>query len=206
MRAMARLKIVVGVTGASGAPYALEFLRILKTGGHNASLIITASARQILDAELDGGARSLETLADETLDNSDVGAWPASGSRRFDAMVVVPCSMSTLSKIAWGISDSLITRSAAVALKEGRKLVVVPRETPLSLPMIDSMRQLTLAGGIVLPAMPAFYHRPKKIGDLVLFVAARIASSVGIEAKGAPEWNPPHPPHLLRKSPLRSKK
>ncbi|MFH0815197.1 MAG: UbiX family flavin prenyltransferase [Methanobacteriota archaeon] len=203
---MGRLKIVVGVSGASGAPYALEFLRILKAGGHKASLIITASARQILDSEIEGGAGSLEALACETLVDSDVGDWPASGSRRFDALVVVPCSMSTLSKIAYGISDSLITRSAAVALKERRRLVVVPRETPLSLPMIEAMRQLTLAGGIVLPAMPAFYHKPKRIDDLVLFVAARIASSVGVEAKGAPEWNPPHNPRLPRKSPSKGKK
>jgi len=191
---MARLRIVVGVTGASGAPYALEFLRILRAGGHKATLVISESARQILDAELDGGAEALEALADETLDSSDIGAWPASGSRSFDAMVVVPCSMSTLSKIACGISDTLITRAAAVAMKERRRLVVVPRETPLSLPMIDAMRQVTLAGGIVLPAMPAFYHKPKKIDDLVLFIAARIASAVGAKARNAPEWNPPQAP------------
>ena len=206
---MPGLNIVVGVTGASGALYALEFLRILKSGGHKSSLIITESARQILEAELEGGAGALEAIAGETLDNKDVGAWPASGSRRFDAMVVVPCSMSTLSKIACGISDSLVTRAAAVALKERRRLVVVPRETPLSLPMIDAMRQVTLAGGIVLPAMPAFYHEPKKIDDLVLFVAARIASAVGAEARNAPEWNPPlarSPRQVNGKSSTRGKK
>jgi 4-hydroxy-3-polyprenylbenzoate decarboxylase len=199
---MARLRIVVGVTGASGAPYAFEFLRILKSSGHKSTLVISESARQILEAELDGGAEALEAIADETLDSSDVGAWPASGSRRFEAMVVVPCSMSTLSKIACGISDTLITRAAAVALKERRRLVVVPRETPLSLPMIEAMRNVTLAGGIVLPAMPAFYHKPKKIDDLVLFIAARIASSVGVEARNAPEWNPSptsRPPRTPRK-------
>jgi 4-hydroxy-3-polyprenylbenzoate decarboxylase len=183
-------RIVVAVTGASGAPYALEFLRILKAGGHKASLIVTDSARPILDIELDGGAAALEWLASEVLDDADVGAWPASGSRKFDAMVVVPCSMSTLSKVAYGISDTLATRAAAVALKERRRLVVVPRETPLSLPMLEAMRQLTLAGAVVLPAMPAFYHRPKSINDMVRFVAARISSSVGVEARGAPEWKP----------------
>ncbi len=183
-------KIVVAVTGASGAPYALEFLKILRAQKHATSLVVTESARPILDIEIDGGAKSLESLASEVLDDSDVGAWPASGSRRFDALVVVPCSMSTLSKIACGISDTLATRAAAVALKERRRLVLVPRETPLSLPMIDAMRQATLAGAIVLPAMPAFYHRPKSIEDMVKFIAARIASSVDVEAKGAPEWKP----------------
>jgi 4-hydroxy-3-polyprenylbenzoate decarboxylase len=187
---MPRRTILLGVSGASGAPYALELARMLRNGGNSVVLIVTDSARPILEVELDGGTGELETLASQTLRDADVGAWPASGSRRFDAMAIVPCSMSTLSKVAYGISDTLVTRAAAVALKERRRLVVVPRETPLSLPMIDAMRQLALAGAIVLPAMPAFYHRPRKIDDLVRFVAARTAAAMEIDVKGAPEWRP----------------
>jgi 4-hydroxy-3-polyprenylbenzoate decarboxylase len=187
---MVKKRIVVGVSGASGMPYALGLLKILKAEGHGATLVMTSSAQGIIEVELRGGRKVLESLAAEVLDDADVGAWPASGSRKFDAMAVVPCSSSTLSKIAWGISDTLITRAAAVALKERRTLVVVPRETPLSLPMIEAMRQVTLSGGVVLPAMPAFYHNPKGIDDMVQFIAARVASSIGVEAKGAPRWEP----------------
>jgi 4-hydroxy-3-polyprenylbenzoate decarboxylase len=191
---------IVGVTGASGAAYALRLLEMLEDGGCRSTLIATDSAINISNAELPGGVRSLKSHAAESLDDGDLGAWPASGSRRFDGMAVVPCSMSSLSKIASGISDGLVTRTAAVALKERRCLVVVPRETPLSLPMIDAMRAVALAGGVVLPAMPAFYHGPKKIDDMVDFVAARIAAALGVQVAGAPEWRPDSPPKKQRRA------
>lgn len=184
------MKVVVCVTGASGAPYALRFMEFLKQAKCETALVVSKSAGYVVDGEIPGGAKSLARLAGEVLDNDDLSGWPASGSRKFDALVVVPCSASTMAKISVGIADNLITRAASVALKERRRLVVVPRETPLSLPMIEAMRNITLAGGIVLPAMPAFYHKPKNVADLVNFVASRIASSIGIEAKGAPKWDP----------------
>ena len=187
---MARMKVVVCVTGASGAPYAYRFMEILRQAKCETTLVVSKSAGYILDEELSGGGKSLLKLATEVLDNSDLSGWPASGSRKFDAVVIVPCSASTMAKISVGIADNLITRAASVALKERRRLIIVPRETPLSLPMIEAMRSITLAGGVILPAMPAFYHKPNDISDLVNFVASRIASSIGIEAKGAPKWSP----------------
>jgi 4-hydroxy-3-polyprenylbenzoate decarboxylase len=187
---MARSRLVVAVTGASGAPYALRLLELLEDARCDVSLVVSASAKGIVRDEVKGGVAAMGALASEVLDDGDVSAWPASGSRSFDAMVIIPCSMSTLAKVAHGIADTLTTRAAAVALKEGRRFVVVPRETPLSLPMIRAMETVKLAGGTVLPAMPAFYHRPRKVDDLVLFVAARVATQLGVKVKGAPTWSP----------------
>ncbi|MBI5001663.1 MAG: UbiX family flavin prenyltransferase [Euryarchaeota archaeon] len=182
------MKIVVGLTGASGMPYALALLKILRKKGVKVTLISSNTGRRVAAEELDGGAASLERLAGEVLENCDMGAWPASGSNDFDGMIVIPCTTSTLSKIAYGIGDTLITRTAAVALKERRKLVLVPRETPLSLPMIEAMRAATLAGAVVLPAMPGFYHRPKEVSELVDFVAERCASALGVKVKEGVRW------------------
>jgi 4-hydroxy-3-polyprenylbenzoate decarboxylase len=182
------MKIVVGLTGASGMPYALALLKILRQQKARVTLISSDTGRKVAAEELYGGAKSLEKLAGEVLENSDMGAWPASGSNDFDGMIVIPCTTSTLSKIAYGIGDSLITRTAAVALKERRRLVLVPRETPLSLPMIESMRQATLAGAVILPAMPGFYAKPKEISELVDFVAERCAGALGVKVKEGVRW------------------
>ncbi len=170
---------MVGVTGASGVQYALALLRNLKDA--DIDLIVSEDAKKVVDVETQLGSKAFEKLAAHTFENRDTTAPPASGSYRFDAMVVVPCSMGTLGKIAWGISDNLITRAAAVSMKEGRKLILVPRETPLAATHLENMLKLANQGVVILPAMPAFYHDPKTVDDLVNFVAGKILDQLGIE-------------------------
>src|SRR3972149_299356 len=155
------MKVGVGVTGAAGAPYALALLRNLDPV--HVELVISEDGKKVIEHEADIPVTAFEELADATYPNGDLGAPPASGSHRFDAMVVIPCSMGTLGKIAWGISDNLITRAAAVCLKERRKLILVPRETPLAASHIQNMLRLANQGVVVLPPLPAFYHPPATI-------------------------------------------
>lgn len=173
------MRVVVGVTGASGAPYALALLRNLE--GHHVDLVVSDDARKVIRHEMDGDVAAFEALASAVWANDDTAAPPASGSYRFDAMVVIPCSLGTLGKIAWGISDNLITRAATVCLKEKRTLVLVPRETPLAANHIENMLRLANQGVVVLPAMPAFYHGPKTVDDLVHFVVGKVLDQLGIE-------------------------
>jgi 4-hydroxy-3-polyprenylbenzoate decarboxylase len=130
----------------------------------------------------------IEAMAGIRYDDNDLEAAISSGSNDFDAMVIVPCSMSTLSKVACGIADTLITRTASVALKEGRRLILVPRETPLSKIHLDNMSRLREAGAVVLPAMPAFYTKPKTIQDMVEFVSGKIMESLGLDHQLYEKW------------------
>jgi flavin prenyltransferase len=182
--------IVVAITGASGAPYAVELLRTLNRAGRVVHLSISPSGAQVLREEI-GLAVSLERFDAAVfggLDPSrvvyhhhqDVSAGIASGSFLTAGMVVAPCSMSTLGSIAHGVSGNLITRAADVHLKERRKLILVPRETPLSLIHLENMAAVTRAGAVVLPAMPGWYHRPQGLDDLVRFVVARICDQLGV--------------------------
>jgi len=180
------MKVVVGVTGASGAPYALALLRNLDPV--HVELVISEDGKKVIEHEADIPVTAFEELADATYANDDLGAPPASGSHRFDAMVVIPCSMGTLGKIAWGISDNLITRAAAVCLKERRKLILVPRETPLAASHIENMLRLANQGVVVLPAMPGFYHGPKSVDDLVNFVVGKVLDQLGLEHKLFRRW------------------
>jgi len=180
------MKVVVGVTGASGAPYALALLRNLDPV--HVELVISEDGKKVIEHEADVPVTAFEELADATYANDDLGAPPASGSHRFDAMVVIPCSMGTLGKIAWGISDNLITRAAAVCLKERRKLILVPRETPLAASHIENMLRLANQGVVVLPAMPGFYHGPKSVDDLVNFVVGKVLDQLGLEHKLFRRW------------------
>lgn len=179
------MKVVVGVTGASGMPYAYALLRNLSA---EVDLVISEDARKVIAHEMDVGGKAFEKLAAAVYANDDTTAPPSSGSYRFDAMVVVPCSMGTLGKIAWGISDNLITRAAAVCLKERRKLILVPRETPLAATHLENMVRLANQGAVILPAMPAFYHRPKTMDDLVNFVVGKLLDQLGIEHKLFRRW------------------
>jgi 4-hydroxy-3-polyprenylbenzoate decarboxylase len=189
--------IVVGITGASGAPYAVRLLQAL-TGAHRPiSLIVSKYGLRLLATE--SGIHSMDELRDavgidawasyvEVFSNDDRGAPPASGSARTSGMIVCPCSMGTLSAIAVGASRSLIERAADVTLKEQRKLVLVPRETPLSAIHLGNMLRLTRAGAVVMPASPGFYHRPKQISDLIDFVVARMLDQLGVEQNLARRW------------------
>jgi flavin prenyltransferase len=189
--------IVVGVTGASGAPYAVRLLQALTAAHRPVSLIISKYGMRLLATE--SGIESMDALRDavgidawasyvEVFSNDDRGARPASGSSVTSGMVVCPCSMGTLSAIAVGASRSLIERAADVTLKERRKLVLVPRETPLSAIHLGNMLRLARAGAVVMPASPGFYHRPKEVSDLIDFVVARILDQLGVRQTLVSRW------------------
>jgi flavin prenyltransferase len=189
--------IVVGITGASGAPYAVRLLQALTAAHRPVSLIISKYGMRLLATE--SGIESMDALRDavgidawasyvEVFSNDDRGARPASGSSVTSGMVVCPCSMGTLSAIAVGASRSLIERAADVTLKERRKLVLVPRETPLSAIHLGNMLRLARAGAVVMPASPGFYHRPKEVSDLIDFVVARILDQLGVRQTLVSRW------------------
>ncbi len=190
--------IVLAMTGASGAPYGVALLRRLCRSGRTVHLTISPSATRVLKEELDldvdlkrfdGGVFGDLGLGRLVYhDCGDFGAGIASGSFRTSGMVVAPCSMSTLAGVAHGLTTNLITRAADVHLKERRKLILVPRETPLSLIHLENMTQATRAGAVVLPAAPGWYHRPKSLDDLVDFIVARVCDQLGIENEIAPRW------------------
>lgn len=190
--------LVVAMTGASGAPYAVRLLHVLARSGRRVHLTISPSAVQVLRDEL-GLEVDLDAFNPLSLGireagriiyhhHADFSAGIASGSFPTGGMVILPCSMSTLGSIAGGITTNLITRAADVHLKERRKLILVPRETPLSLIHLQNMVTATQAGAIVLPAMPGWYHRPRRLEDLVDFVVARICDQLGIANALAPRW------------------
>ena len=190
--------IVFAITGASGAPYGVRLLQMLAAAGRPVSLIVSSHGLRLLQTET--SIQSIDDLRTEVgdvawdrwitpYDNNDRGAPPASGSALSAGMVICPCSMGTLSAISIGASRSLIERAADVALKERRKLVVVPRETPLSAIHLHNMLRLTRAGAVVLPAAPAFYHKPREIGDLVDFVVARVLDQLGVAHTLGKRWD-----------------
>ena len=183
-----------GITGASGAPYAVRVLRALCEAGAPVRLIVSGYGWRLLEEESGiSGADALKAATGdwsnvELYDALDRGATPASGSAPSRGMVVCPCSMGTLASIAAGTSRNLVERAADVALKERRPLVLVPRETPLSLIHLENMVRLTRAGATILPAAPGFYHRPRSIDDLVDFVAARVLDHLGVEHALGRRW------------------
>jgi 4-hydroxy-3-polyprenylbenzoate decarboxylase len=200
---------VLGIAGASGTPYARRVLEQMLGAGHDVKAVITDAGRKVLAVEEDlvltGNTEAdTPTLLEwanvpdfagtfELYHHKDVAAPIASGSFAVDGMVVVPCSGGTLGRIAHGISNGLLERAADVCLKERRRLVLVPREMPLSLIHLRNMTAVTEAGAIVLPASPGFYHNPKSIDDLVDMVAGRILASLGIDSKVMKTWLGPEP-------------
>jgi 4-hydroxy-3-polyprenylbenzoate decarboxylase len=187
-----RDNLVVAVTGASGAPYARRLLSFF-AAREDVTLHLVASAAGRLVYELETGA-ALETDLTPQMrvyDEKDFAAPFASGSFPVRGMVVVPCTMGTLGAVAAGVSQNLVHRAADVCLKERRPLVLVARETPLNRIHLENMLKVTDAGGIVLPPVPGFYHRPREIGDLVDFVAARILSVLGFANDLIDPWDPP---------------
>ena len=181
-------KVVVGLTGASGAIYALRLLQRLRESGHQTHFV--ASSAGVLNAhhELGLDRKSLEAFADVAYNPSDIGAAIASGSFLTDAMVMVPCSMKTLASVAHGLSDNLLTRVADVTLKERRRLILMVRETPFNLAHLRNMALVTEMGGIIFPPLPAFYHRPQTIDDLVNDTVERVLSLLGIAEANPKSW------------------
>ncbi|MDI6707649.1 MAG: UbiX family flavin prenyltransferase [Candidatus Thermoplasmatota archaeon] len=179
------MRVVVGITGASGVIYGIRLLENLKAEKH---LIISENAKKLLEYETGYELKEAIKLAEHYYENEDLFAKISSGSFKFDALIIVPCSTSTFSKIANGIADNLITRAASVCLKERKKLIIVPRETPLSTIHLQNLAKLSQEGAVILPAMSAFYHKPKRIDDLVNFVVGRILDALGIEHKLYKRW------------------
>jgi 4-hydroxy-3-polyprenylbenzoate decarboxylase len=202
MGAESRRSIAIGITGASGAVYATRTVAALLAQGVHVELVVSDYGRRLLRDEL-GEAANLDQLLPFLKDrygpdvdrgsinlysNRDLGATIASGSHGCSGMAIVPCSMKTLAAIAHGLSRSLIERAADVMLKERRTLVIVPRETPMSLPQLRNMVLCAEAGAMILPAMPAFYQQPKTLDDLADFMAGKILSALGFEHALYPAW------------------
>ena len=180
---------VVAITGASGAQYGVRLVDELLDAGWSISLIVTSAGAINLDLECGIAPEALSERDGVTLeDNDNLAARAASGSARFDAYVVCPASGTTIGKIAAGISDNLATRSALVALKERRKLILVPREAPVSPPHLEAMARMSAWGVVILPASPGFYNSPESISDLVDFVVARILDQMGVEHSLGRRW------------------
>ena len=194
--------IAVGVTGASGAIYALRTIAALLEAGCHLEIVFSEYGRRLLMDELGEDAK-VDRLIDllvarygepvrrgsfDVRSNKDLGAALASGSHRCEAMVIVPCSMKTLGGVAHGLSRNLIERAADVMLKEKRRLVLVPRETPMSLPALRNMVAAAEAGAMILPAMPAFYQKPQTIDDLAAFVAGKILNALGFDQRLFVPW------------------
>ena len=180
------MRIIVAITGASGALYAQRLLDNLDARQHAVHLIVSRYAREVLAAELPGGLRVAEGVVAHEPDG--MNAPFASGSNAGDAMVVIPCTMGTLGRIAHGVSDDLLLRAADVMLKERKKLILVVRETPLNLVHLKNMELLLLAGAVILPANPSFYSRPATVEQVVDTVVARVLDHLGIAHQLAARW------------------
>lgn len=190
--------VVVGITGASGAAYAVRLLECLTASGVHLHLVVSPHGRQLLAEELELTDLSPLSLVGPARADQvtlyrfhDVGAVIASGSFMTDGMVVCPCSGNTLAQIASGTGDNLLTRAAAVHLKEARRLIVVPREMPLSAIEIENMLRLSRAGGTICPACPGFYLRPARVQDLVDFVVGKICDLLSVPHDLPTRWRPP---------------
>jgi 4-hydroxy-3-polyprenylbenzoate decarboxylase len=189
---------VIGITGASGVVYGIKLCEFMLSVGKTVHLLITDAGWRVLHDELDWEV----TRRQETLEQffkplrgkliyhpiQDIGASVASGSFRTEGMVIIPCSMGTLSAIAHGASDNLLERTADVMLKEGRKLVIVPRETPLHTIHLENMLKLAKMGVRIIPAMPAFYQRPQSLDELVQFLVGKVLDSIDIEHEMYTRW------------------
>jgi 4-hydroxy-3-polyprenylbenzoate decarboxylase len=182
-------KIIVAITGASGSVYAkvlLDKLVALQDQIDAVGIVMSDNAKDVWKFEL--GDTSYDTLPFKIYDKNDFFAPFASGSAKYDSMVICPCSMGTMARIATGISNDLTTRAADVVLKERRKLILVTRDTPLSLIHIENMRTITLAGGIILPAAPSFYSKPQSFEELAATVVDRIIDQIGL-TQNAYRWS-----------------
>jgi len=181
-------RIVVGITGASGAVYGVRLLERLRELGVQTHHVVSAAGVLNVHHELGLDRKALEALADHAYSPADVGATIASGSFATQAMVIAPCSMKTLGSIAHGLSDNLLTRAADVMLKERRRLVLMVRETPFNLAHLRNMTAVTEMGGVIFPPLPAFYHRPSSIGELVDEGVERVLALVGVEGAAPKAW------------------
>jgi 4-hydroxy-3-polyprenylbenzoate decarboxylase len=182
-------RIVVGLSGASGAIYGIRFLELLRAQPDvETHLVVSDAAKRTIVEETDWAVKDVEALATRRYDNKDIGAAIASGSFKTDGMVIVPCSVKAAASVAHCLADNLLTRAADVILKEGRPLILVVRETPLHLGHLRVLTALAEMGAVILPPMPAFYNRPKQIEDLVDHTLARVLDRLGLPQQLVTEW------------------
>ncbi|SMC00080.1 4-hydroxy-3-polyprenylbenzoate decarboxylase [Thermanaeromonas toyohensis ToBE] len=175
------MRLIVAMTGATGAIYGIRLLEVLKEKGLETHLILSRWAEETIKMETSWTVEAVRKLAAAFYCEDDLGAALASGSFRHQGMIIVPCSMKTLASIAHGLAINLISRAADVTLKEGRKLILVPRETPLNAIHLENMLRLARLGAVILPPMPAFYHHPRSLQDLVDHLIGRILDQLDIE-------------------------
>lgn len=188
------MRIIVGITGASGSIIAKRFLEILKNLNIKSDLIITDEGKEVIKNEIgDKGVKEIENLATKVFDVNDFSAEIASGSNCYgrnkrDAIVIIPCSMNTVAKIANGISDNLILRACDVLLKENKKVIIVPRESPLNYNHLKNLLKLKLLNVIIIPPVLTFYHNPKTIEDIIDFTIGKILDNLNIEHNLIKRW------------------
>ncbi|GAB6179826.1 UbiX family flavin prenyltransferase [Desulfotomaculum defluvii] len=182
------MRIVVGITGATGAIYGIQMLELLRTLGVETHLIISNWGRRTIELETKQSIEKIATLATCIYEEHDQAAAVSSGSFIHQGMVIVPCSMKTLSSVANGYADNLISRAADVTIKESRRLILVTRETPLSPIHLENMLKLARLGVTIMPPSPAFYHKPQTIEDIVQHTTARILDHLGIEHNLIHRW------------------
>lgn len=182
------MKIVIAITGASGVIYAIRLLEELQKNDVETHLVISQTAEEIISHETDYTLQDVEAIADYIYDEDDLTAKINSGSFYFDTCIVIPCSMKTLSSISNGYADNTISRVADVTLKEKRRLIIVPRETPLRTVHLENMTRISREGGIILPAMPAFYHNPESIDDQINFIIGKIFDLLNIDNNLFTKW------------------
>jgi len=183
------VRLIIGITGATGAPFGVRLLELLRDiADVETHLVLSKWARSTIELETPYTAREVADLADVSHGSGDQAAAISSGSFRTDGMIIAPCSMKTLAGIRTGYADSLLLRAADVVLKERRKLVLVPRETPLSEIHLDNMLALARMGAVMVPPMPAFYSHPASVADIVDHVAMRVLDQFGLDVGTVPRW------------------
>jgi 4-hydroxy-3-polyprenylbenzoate decarboxylase len=182
-------RLIVAITGATGAVYGVRLLQVLRSAGVETHLLVSEAGVLNLHQELDMNRKDVEALADVVHPVRDVGASIASGSFTSHGMIVAPCSMRTLAAIAHGLSDNLITRAADVVLKERRRLVLMVRETPFNLAHLRNMTAVTEMGGIIFPPLPGFYHRPQSIEQMIDHTLGRVLDLFAVPHDLTPRWN-----------------
>lgn len=181
-------RIIIGISGASGAIYGIEMLKALREAGVETHLVISKNGQITIAYETDYSVAEVQKLADHWYSNNDMAAAISSGSFATEGMVVAPCSMSSLSEIATGRGSNLLTRAADVCLKERRRLVLLPRETPMHAVHIKNMLTVCELGGIIAPPVPAFYARPQSLAEMVAHTAGRVLDLFGIETAAVKRW------------------
>ncbi len=189
---MSKPRLIIGMSGATGIIYGVRLLEVLKTMPIETHLVVSKAAQLTRQYETDLGLSELKALANVYHSINDVGASIASGSLKTIGMIIAPCSMKSLGEIAHGLSGNLLTRAADVTLKERRRLIIMPRETPLSLAHLQNMTLITQMGGIIFPPVPAFYHKPQTVMDIINDHVGRILDLLGLENNLVKPWGIDH--------------